>query len=199
MSKTWIGIGFLAGVATGILASMRYFETRYRDVAEAEIESVKEAFRKERPAPVKKKKPEAKTPPEAKTGIAKYTNYKDVLGDKTKYQKEPKALKDGEEPVVAEKEPYVIPPESFGEEMGYEQISLTYYADGTLTGDDDKPMSADDIRDTVGHDSLTRFGEYEDDSVFVRNDTLKCEYEILMDHRTYRDMMKTVSPHSQEE
>ena len=39
--------------------------------------------------------------------------------------------------------------------------------------------------DVVGMESLTHFGEYEDDSVFVRNDRLKCDYEILMDERTY--------------
>lgn len=192
MNKAWIGVSFLAGVTAGIFASKQYFETRYRDMAEAEIESVKEAFRKDRPAPVKKKKPEKKEDPETKTGIAKYTNYKDVLDGV--YKKESKASVADEEPVMTGKEPYVIPPDSFGEDMEYEQISLTYYADGTLAGDDDKPMSADEIQKTVGQDSLTRFGEYEDDSVFVRNETLKCEYEILLDHRTYRDMMKAVSP-----
>ena len=192
MNKAWLGASFLAGVTAGIFASKQYFETRYRDMAEAEIESVKEAFRKDRPAPVKKKKPEKKEDPEAKTGIAKYTNYKDVLDGA--YKKESKASVADEEPVMTGKEPYVIPPDSFGEDMEYEQISLTYYADGTLAGDDDKPMSADEIQKTVGQGSLTRFGEYEDDSVFVRNETLKCEYEILLDHRTYRDMMKAVSP-----
>ncbi len=45
----------------------------------------------------------------------------------------------------------------------------------------------DDIEETVGIDSLTHFGEYEDDSVFVRNDERKCDYEILLDHRDYED------------
>ena len=45
----------------------------------------------------------------------------------------------------------------------------------------------DDIEETVGIDSLTHFGEYEDDSVFVRNDERKCDYEILLDDRDYED------------
>ena len=32
------------------------------------------------------------------------------------------------------------------------------------------------------------FDEYEDDSVFVRNDRLKCDYEILRDNRSYSDV-----------
>ena len=48
----------------------------------------------------------------------------------------------------------------------------------------------DDIEETVGIDSLTHFGEYEDGSVFVRNDERKCDYEILLDHRNYEDVIK---------
>ena len=44
----------------------------------------------------------------------------------------------------------------------------------------------------VGLDSLTHFGEYEDDSVFVRNDVMKCDYEILLDHRNYKDVASHV-------
>ena len=33
---------------------------------------------------------------------------------------------------------------------------------------------------------------YEDDSVFVRNDVMKCDYEILLDHRNYKDVASHV-------
>lgn len=85
---------------------------------------------------------------------------------------------------VMDNKPYVIPPEHFGEMDDYEKISLTYYADGILTNENDEPI--EDIESTVGTDSLNHFGEYEDDSVFVRNDVLGCDYEILLDQRRYR-------------
>ena len=50
----------------------------------------------------------------------------------------------------------------------------------------------------VGKESLNHFGEYEDDSVFVRNDRLKRDYEILLDQRNYSDVVKTM-PHRMEE
>lgn len=56
----------------------------------------------------------------------------------------------------------------------------------------------DDVEEIVGEESLTHFGEYEDDSVFVRNDRLKCDYEILLDQRNYSDVTKTM-PHRVEE
>ena len=83
----------------------------------------------------------------------------------------------------SEKRPYVIPPEEFGEMDGYSQVSLTFYADNVLTDEYDRIIP--DVDKVVGFDSLSHFGEYEDDSVFVRNDRLKCDYEILADQRTY--------------
>ena len=51
-------------------------------------------------------------------------------------------------------------------------------------------MSEDEIEETIGKSSLTRFGEYEPDSVFVRNDRLKCDYEILLDERSYAEILQ---------
>ena len=90
----------------------------------------------------------------------------------------------------AKKGPYVISPDEFGEDQEYEQISLIYYADNTLADDEDMVMDEEEIERTVGMDSLTRFGEYEPDSVFVRNDELKTEYEILLDQRPYFEVLK---------
>lgn len=52
-------------------------------------------------------------------------------------------------------------------------------------------ISKDDIEETIGSDALNHFGEYEDDSVFVRNETLDKEYEILMDTRRFSDVYPT--------
>ena len=98
-------------------------------------------------------------------------------------------------PDMSDDEPYVIPPEEFGEN-DYEIISLTYYADGVLA--DDMDDIVDNVDDVVGVDSLTHFGEYEEDSVFVRNDLLQTDYEILRDPRKYSDVVGD-SPHQVEE
>ncbi len=74
-----------------------------------------------------------------------------------------------------------------GENDNYTQISLVYYAgDGVLADDEDEVV--EDIEDTVGEDFAEHFGEYEDDSVFIRNDRLRCDYEILRDNRSFSDV-----------
>lgn len=83
------------------------------------------------------------------------------------------------------REPYVISPEEFGEMNDYEKISLTYYANGILADENDEVI--DDIEETVG-DALEHFGEYEDDSVFVRNEENMCDYEILFDQRNFSEI-----------
>lgn len=87
--------------------------------------------------------------------------------------------------------PYVISPEEFGE-IGYSTMSLTYYKDEVLTDEDGDII--EDVDDIVGLDSLNTFGDYEEDSVFVRDDRRKVDYEILADERNYSDVFKT-NPH----
>ena len=84
--------------------------------------------------------------------------------------------------------PYVISPDEFGEmeDEDYDKVSFTYYADGVLADEYDEIV--ENIDEIIGEESLTHFGEYEDDSVFVRNDKLKCDYEILLDQRNYSDI-----------
>lgn len=100
----------------------------------------------------------------------------------------------GEQPVETEKkeesmvpEPYIITPEEFEEGLdGYRQESLNYYACGTLT--DDRDDIIDFREDIIGNiNPAEHFGEHEADSVFVRNDVTKCDYEILRDTRTYEE------------
>lgn len=93
--------------------------------------------------------------------------------------------------------PYIIPPEMFDEEPDYDAVTLTYYNDGVVADMWDEKV--DDVDDTIGSDSLNHFGEYEEDSVFVRNDNLKTDYEILRDYRNYSDIVPCASPEQVDE
>lgn len=117
--------------------------------------------------------------------------YGDILGYRVEDEDEDESEEDGVElhelPARGKDEPYTITPDEFGEMDGYQQISLTYYADGTLADEDDRII--EDVEGEIGSDNLEKFGEYEDDAVFVRNDFYRCDYEILMDHRNYDDVV----------
>lgn len=167
---------FAVGVGVGIGVSWKLLRDKYEQIANEEIESVKEAFSE-------RKKDTEKQIVEVKTIIKEQEVNKDLVDYSklaTRYSDEPKK----EEPEIVEEDaPYVISPDEYGEIYDYDQIELTYYADGVLTDDTDEVI--DDVDDTVGLDSLNHFGDYEPDAVHVRNDERKCDYEILRDLRNY--------------
>ena len=177
---------FVAGVAIGVIAGFKLSETKYQAKIQEEIASVKEAFRN-RKVDISKFAPKVEREPERKE--VRKVPYSTMYKESSKQSEEERVIvetKIGE----AKKGPYVISPDEFGEDQEYEQISLIYYADNTLADDEDMVMDEEEIERTVGMDSLTRFGEYEPDSVFVRNDELKTEYEILLDQRPYFEVLK---------
>ena len=170
---------FTAGIAVGVVASWKFFENKYKKIAQEEIDSVKEVFsrREKEKAESAEESSEDAEPEISEEEVEEYSNFVRDLG----YTNEEKGG-------VAMKKPYVIPPDEFGEHPNYGTESLTYYADGVLTDDFDNPI--EDVEAMVGKDSLTHFGEYEDDSVFVRNEDHKTDYEILRDERNFSDIPK---------
>lgn len=188
MSKATNALMFLLGAAVGSVVTWKYVKNKYEQIAQEEIDSVKEVFLKREPdATVEIKEADVRNKKEEKPGVMEYA---------ARLQKEGyvnyAGMNSVEEETETVEKPYVISPEEFGEFDEYEKISLTYYADQTLADENDELV--DDVENIIGFESLTHFGEYEDDSVFVRNDRLKCDYEILMDSRLYSDVVKTM-PH----
>lgn len=177
---------FSLGAAVGVAASWKILETKYKQIADEEIASVKEMYAK------KAKSSEEVEPNEDNRPIFPSDDdkkqMKSLIND---------YVGEGGSETMEFSSPYVIAPEEFGELEDYDRESLTYYADGVLTDDQDSII--EDVDNLIGKDSLTHFGEYEDDSVFVRNDRFRCDYEILMDIRDYSDAKETFLTPSDEE
>ena len=186
---------FAAGAAVGSYVTWKLLKDKYERIAQDEIDSVKEVFAKKENSddsePTLAEESEHSDKPSIIEYAAKlqengYTNYSDSENKETAHKEDNETVQ----------EPYVISPDEFGEVEEYETISLTYYADQVLTDDNDDVV--EDVNNVVGTESLTHFGEYEDDSVFVRNDGLRCDYEILLDQRKFSDVQAN-KPHPMEE
>lgn len=183
------GFSFLLGMGIGAYVTYMYVKDMYAEIAQEEINSVKEAYIKKTKNlqkdvitedENKEKVDKAKNKPDISEYAVKlkesgYTNYSEI------------SQEDNDVEV-----PYVIAPEDYGENDEYETISLTYYSDGVLTDEDDEVIT--NPGELVGRDFASHFGDYEDDSVFIRNDNRKIDFEILMDYRTYQDVLKA-KPH----
>lgn len=198
---------FVLGAAAGSLATWKLIEKKYKDIAQEEIDSVKDTFSKMKKNEYPDKledypdfeefddsddveeepKPEQKIDRNNKPDIVEYAKILSETGYTNYAERQDKKEKKGVEPVEDEK-PYVISPDEFGEKDGYENVTLTYYADGVLTDYFDNVIS--NVDEVVGFDSLDHFGEYEDDVVFVRNEKMETDYEILRDLRDFNESDK---------
>lgn len=187
---------FTAGAIIGSAVTWKLIETKYAKIAQDEIDSVKEVFSRRRnnsetsveDISIDEKTNQLNAKEDMREYVAKLKEhqYIDYTQNTDSEEKEEEDMDD----------PYVISPEEFGTIDEYETISLTYYVDGVLTDDMDEPV--EDVDNVVGSDSVNHFGEYEDDSVFVRNDRLKADYEILLDPREYKSVINR-NPHRAED
>lgn len=195
MSKLTNILIFTTGVSIGSVVTWKLLKTKYEQIAREEIDSVKEIYRN------KTQKIDDNTTDNYKRGarqafeqgVEDAKEYASIIkenGYSTKYSEMSKKKKEEKEIEDVEK-PYVIPPEEFGIYDDYDTISLTYYSDGAVADDDDEIMEKDDVDAAIGLDALNHFGEFDDDSVFVRNDKRKVDYEILLDNRAYSDVLKS--------
>lgn len=194
LSKFWT---FVVGAAVGSVTTWLCVKEYYKRIADQEIEDMANYYGERHAARVEDEDDEyivrEEDLPQAPVAedireLAKLTKN---LGY-TDYAK-PQA---GAAP--AENEPgrfEVISPEEFDTVPGYETIELTYYADGVMTDDNEEIVAADEI---VGMDPAEHFGEYEDDSVHIRDNRLKIDYEILRDSRAYSDVFSINSPRQAE-
>lgn len=177
---------FAAGVAVGSTVMYKMIKDKYEQLAQEEIDSVKNEFG----IGVKKDKPEETVEPkkEEKNKNTSSLNEYDKIIRSQNYTRYSAGGDDEKEEEVRVDKPYVISPEEFDELDDYETNELTYYACGTLADDCDNII--DDVDEIVGDDFAEHFGEYEDDSVYIRNDTLKCDYAIMRDYRRYSEVCR---------
>lgn len=196
---------FAAGAVIGSLMAWKLTKTKYEKIMIEEEQSLREYYNKkvkviedtatdlhdsyQRREDALRKKLEEKTEKEPEI-----VQDMDEFHDK-EFDKYAEILKDHkyshEEPcfdVGTNDKPYVVSPDEFGDADDYDIITLNYYADGVVADDWNDPI--EDIGATIGEDFASHYGEYEEDVVYVRNDRLKVEYEILRSNLRYEDMAK---------
>ena len=186
---------FVAGSAIGSVVTWKLIEKKYKDLADEEIESVKETFKNRKPRITKDEVKETvekvinkwKEPKETVEDIVTAEGYSTEDEEETEEDDESKYTVNvdlGVE-VIA---PYVITPEQFGEYSEYGTKTLTYYADNVLTDEIDNPITSEEMETMIGPDALDHFGEYEDDSVYIRDEMNEMDYEILKSEKKFSEI-----------
>ena len=181
-------LSFVIGLAIGVVSSALYFRGKTQEEVDevrsfylgkvgeneatenTEAETVEEKVFREFNA----------TKPEIRDYIntlreRKYVDYSKTAEPDDSSAKVPEVIAD----------PYVISIDDFGQEEGYDTITLTAYSDGTIANYADDEL--EDPESTVGEDILSKFGD--EDVVYIRNDRLKADFEVVRDNRTYVEVV----------
>lgn len=187
----------LLGAAAGFLGGYYFSKNKYLAMAEKEIDSVRKVYEKhfssktEQAVPIAKE--ETKNPvPVSNPDKEKYVNYtkmyneeatnidvssKSSIGTSSNSHKKVNTTK---------KVPYVITPDEFND-SDYEVVTLMYYSDKVLADEDDNVIH--DVNGVIGPEALSTFGRYLDDTVYVRDDLKRIDYEIIWDTRKYSSVV----------
>ena len=188
---------FVAGAVIGSVVTWKLIEKKYKDLADEEIESVIETFKNRKPIITKDEVKETVEKVINKWKEPKETVEDIVTSEGYSIENEEEIDEDDESNYTVNVDndievvtPYVITPEQFGEYNEYGTKTLTYYSDNVLTDEIDNPITSDEMVTMIGPDALDHFGEYEDDSVYIRDETNEMDYEILKSEKMFSEIPK---------
>ena len=189
---------FAAGAAIGSVVTWKLLQTKYERFAQEQIDSVKETYAglSDNDESDDEVSDSDDSEEDCSDEDCTENDEQDSMMDRFEYEAEIRRLSyrsaedaqegGGEAEEHVDYAPYVIDPNDAGDN-GYELSSLTYYSDGVL--EDDYWNVLENPDEIVGDSFMNHFGEYAgaDETVFIRNEALKTDYEITRDRRTYAE------------
>ena len=196
-------IGFLVGLVIGSVLTYHGLKNKVEAEIDEEVNKVKEFYKdqleKQQAEYFEKEeylKSKAAVAEDKGSVVSKIINLKNVEKFEEKQNDETEdeagseetttsAFEILEDNIIAQDKPFVIEEDRVGEYISYDLISLIYFSDGVLTDDWEVPVENPD--ETVGKEYVEYF-ETGEDVVYVRNDKLKCDFEITRDLRTYEEV-----------
>ena len=173
--------GAVAGTVAGISISKRHFEA----IAAQEINEVRDYYRKankeleEQKEEQKEEQENTKKEEVVEETIEEYNNI-------IKHGNYMTTEEIDEEDDYGDDEPYIIDPSEFGNNGNYATQTCTYFADGVLVDDVDEVI--EDPEKLVGNLHVDIFRDFDATSVYVRNDWMKMDFEILKDDWFWSDL-----------
>lgn len=191
MNKTLTNLFiFATGAAIGSVVTWKFVKEKYERLAQEEIEVIREYYAKltknagdtEHSEPTEQNIPDIQEKP---AEVPKFTEQ-----DRVDYANLASTYTTEKGGPVTVQMPEIITPGEFSEGI-YPTVTLNYYTDGVLVDEYGDVVDPADVESMIGSDFASHFGEYEDDSVFVRNERLETDYEILRNDEAWSDVPKT--------
>lgn len=192
---------FVVGAAAGAAGATLYFKEKYKAESDNEIRQMREYY--------KKKMAEADTygvdeegnceePEEMRAEHSAYSSFDSLIKDeeakkayvnyntvnpaasltKEEFDEMRERAMMAQHPEEDHDEPYILTVEEFEDgRAGYDSIGLSYYeGDDTLVDESEEMVEADE---TIGTENLEWFKGSGTDAMYIRNDRVSCDYEVI--------------------
>ena len=171
---------FAAGALVGAFAGARIAKKHYEELAQEEIEEVR-AYYKNKEEKIEEPKQEV----EEKVEVEEKKEYDNIIKHGNYMTMEEDEENEDDELYDSDDEPYIIDPSEFGNYGHYATQTCTYFADGVLVDDVDEVI--EDPDSLVGTYHIDIFRDFDATSVYVRNDWMKMDFEIIRDDWFWSD------------
>lgn len=195
-----------AGAAISHVVTVRLLEEKYIAIAEEEVEKAQEVFKRmykvdeystpesaaaslgiEIPVPL--------TPPEILNEMVDPDPIRPVVTDVNAFESntnedpENTGLPNEEERILLAQEgkAYIIAEDEYAQNaVEYNQVTLTYYAEDDVLVDENSEVIPD-VEEVVGEENLQKFGIGSGNNriVYVRNERLEMDFQIVMSQRNF--------------
>ena len=186
---------FIAGLGIGSVGTYFVVKKHYEDFMDEEIESVKEYYKDnimeiaEREFGESAVNPEKEEPVEEKENEPNYQKIIKKLNYGDYSKKDDKVVESHTDvaPEVTEKKgTYVIGPDEFANDEQYDKITLTYFSEDGVFMSIEEEVVPEGMQ-IIGEENLDHIGEIEENVVYVRNEGLNADYEVILEERSYSD------------
>lgn len=170
---------FTAGTAIGSVVTWKIVRDKYESTIQAEIQAIRELYANDN---IKSSSEEDRTEESDEEEQEEYKNVIDKCGyvqysDKKEEQKE--GYNDMNRGI------YVIDQDDW-DDNDYDKESVYCFADGVIANEMEEEIeNADEL---VGPDAAQWLDESGNDWVYIRNDRLETDYEVLRDIRRYSEV-----------
>lgn len=175
----------VASLGAGFGIGYIFFKKKFEKKADDEISKMREQFNNRLKEIIK---PEPKTEKKSKSKSKEKVVVKDINKtiaeqNQSEYVNYSAPYRSKKSKSEALEDIYIITPEQFTESE-YNVVTILYYEDGTFTDDDGNIIY--NPKDIFGNINVAKsFGQYEEDSVYIRNYSKKIDYEVLLKREDY--------------
>ena len=184
---------FISGLGMGAAGMWFGLKAYYEELANEEIQSVKDWYREKEnyaePGEVETLSDEDKKEYEVDDTNEEEPDYREIIermnySDFSKKKEEPEEMPED----TINNGSYIITPDDFIDNPNYDKVTLTYFEDDEIFTDIEENVIPDG-NTLVGNDNLKSFGEYEENTLFVRNELLGTDYEVILEEGSYAEFM----------